>query len=313
MSKSAVQEKVITDHLGNVYASNKDMSDAYNIPYTTFMHRLSTGWELKDALLTPPQKAARKDHLGNEYDSLNDMAKAYGLTRDALDARLRSGMSIEEALMQPKQQRGRICDHKDIEYTSLKEMAEAYNLPLSLVSKRLKKGWTVKDALEKESRKGSVHDHLGNEYPSVTEMCKTYNIDRNTFANRRRSGWSLKDALETPKIKDLPQKEDKSRLGETRVMNCGLKATIIAYRNVHDIVIRFEDGIEVSTHYKEFAKGSVGHPTLMSHGHRSGTFAGFNTKFISKGHFECTCLKCQLKDILTPQDMIKHQKTCPKR
>lgn len=32
------------------------------------------------------------------------------------------------------------------------------------------------------------------------------------------------------------------RLGETRMMNCGMKATIIRYNMVRDIDVRFEDG-----------------------------------------------------------------------
>ena len=32
------------------------------------------------------------------------------------------------------------------------------------------------------------------------------------------------------------------RLGETRMMNCGMKATIIRYENADDINICFEDG-----------------------------------------------------------------------
>ena len=32
------------------------------------------------------------------------------------------------------------------------------------------------------------------------------------------------------------------RLGETRMMNCGMEATIIRYGNAGDIDVRFEDG-----------------------------------------------------------------------
>ena len=33
------------------------------------------------------------------------------------------------------------------------------------------------------------------------------------------------------------------RFGETRMMNCGMKATIIRYGNNGDIDVRFEDGL----------------------------------------------------------------------
>lgn len=48
----------------------------------------------------------------------------------------------------------------------------------------------------------------------------------------------------------------KDRLGETRMMNCGMKATIIRYENADDINICFEDGkvVEHKT-YRAFKKG----------------------------------------------------------
>ena len=51
------------------------------------------------------------------------------------------------------------------------------------------------------------------------------------------------------------------RIGETRIMNCGKKATIIAYRTSHDIDVQFEDGVIVyNKKYSRFQKGSVVYP-----------------------------------------------------
>ena len=61
--------------------------------------------------------------------------------------------------------------------------------------------------------------------------------------------------------KSKPAKTD--RLGETRTMNNGMKATIIAYRNYHDIDIQFEDGvIREKIHYRNFSKGEIKHPNV---------------------------------------------------
>ena len=52
-----------------------------------------------------------------------------------------------------------------------------------------------------------------------------------------------------------------TRIGETRLMNCGLNATIIAYRNSHDIDIKFEDGEFVTNrYYTDFIKGKISNP-----------------------------------------------------
>ena len=53
------------------------------------------------------------------------------------------------------------------------------------------------------------------------------------------------------------------RIGETRMQNCGLEATIVKYVNVHDIDIRFPDG-KIIKHraYTDFKKGAIKHPDV---------------------------------------------------
>ena len=54
----------------------------------------------------------------------------------------------------------------------------------------------------------------------------------------------------------------KDRTGETRIMNCGLSATIIRYGNSRDIDIRFENGkIATNKYYRAFCMGKIGLPT----------------------------------------------------
>ena len=51
------------------------------------------------------------------------------------------------------------------------------------------------------------------------------------------------------------------RIGETRIMNCGKKATIIAYRKSSDIDIEFEDGVKVyNRSYWSFTQGEIAYP-----------------------------------------------------
>lgn len=55
------------------------------------------------------------------------------------------------------------------------------------------------------------------------------------------------------------------RVGETRVMNCGMKATIIRYGGYNDIDVRFEDGkVVVHKAYDKFKKGSIAHPNIKA-------------------------------------------------
>lgn len=53
---------------------------------------------------------------------------------------------------------------------------------------------------------------------------------------------------------------DNGRIGETRQMKCGLSATIIEYRNSHDIDIKFEDGVlALHKYYRDFRMGLIKH------------------------------------------------------
>lgn len=77
-------------------------------------------------------------------------------------------------------------------------------------------------------------------------------IAQNIKYDRFRSG-NLRPPSLTP-----PQGRD--RIGETRMMHCGLEATIIRYRGPYDIDIIFSDGRErCGVAYNSFRKGYVAH------------------------------------------------------
>ena len=102
------------------------------------------------------------------------------------------------------------------------------------------------------------------------------------------------------------------RLGETRMMNCGMEAAIIRYNGVRDIDVRFEDGATVKHKvYGPFKRGEVAH-RLISLKYGSKDFHGFVCKqgFIDEDRtlYECICKHCGLEDVLTPQEMMEHEK-----
>ena len=103
-----------------------------------------------------------------------------------------------------------------------------------------------------------------------------------------------------------------SRLGETRMMNCGMEATIIRYENTRDIDVRFEDGAVVEHKaYGTFKNGEISHSSI-SRGNGSKDFHGFICKQGFKDEdrvlYECICKHCGLEDVLTPQEMMEHEK-----
>ena len=103
-----------------------------------------------------------------------------------------------------------------------------------------------------------------------------------------------------------------AHLGETQMMNCGMEATIIRYEGNTNIDVRFEDEnvVEHKT-YNAFKKGEIAHRSL-SQSRGSKDFHGFICKQGFKDEdrvlYECICKHCGLEDVLTPQEMIDHEK-----
>ena len=100
-------------------------------------------------------------------------------------------------------------------------------------------------------------------------------------------------------------------LGETRMMNCGMEATIIRYGGAADIDVRFEDESVVEhTTYDNFKRGTIAHKSL-SQSHGSKDFHSFICKQGFKDEdrvlYECICKHCGLEDVLTPQEMMRHE------
>ena len=74
---------------------------------------------------------------------------------------------------------------------------------------------------------------------------------------RNRQYGNFRDGRVCPK-NHLTNKLKSKRMGETKTMNCGLSATIIAYRNAADIDIQFDNGQLVKgVSYKTFSEGHI--------------------------------------------------------
>ena len=93
----------------------------------------------------------------------------------------------------------------------------------------------------------------------VKEICHYINSIADLSIN---ISFSVRDDYEDIRMKHI-EKYKENRIGEKRMMNNGLEATITAYLNSKDIDLEFEDGMVV-THrtYSNFKKGNIGHPFI---------------------------------------------------
>ena len=80
-----------------------------------------------------------------------------------------------------------------------------------------------------------------------------------------------------------------SHIGETKTMNCGMKATIIEYRRCDDIDVKFEDGT-ICKHKRlsNFNRSSIPHPTgVLFNKYRMN---GVAFRFHNTTYFYVTCV-----------------------
>ena len=82
-----------------------------------------------------------------------------------------------------------------------------------------------------------------------------------TLVKHRQYREFKKSEIANPNIKASAE----NRLGETKMMNCGMEATIIQYKNAMDIDVRFEDGTVVKhKSYSKFKKGGITNPNIKA-------------------------------------------------
>ncbi len=104
----------------------------------------------------------------------------------------------------------------------------------------------------------------------------------------------LTGRISHPQIKTQTVKS--SCLGETRMMNCGMKATCIKYNNSSDIDVQFEDGTVVCNRQKNaFVCGTIKNPNIINADKKASCLG--KKVLMSNGQYaECTAYRSS-KDI----------------
>lgn len=99
-----------------------------------------------------------------------------------------------------------------------------------------------------------------------------------------------------PGIMELPQKQKivKTAIGETRMMKCGMEATIVSYFNYDDVSVQFEDGTLIEHISKrKFAEGSIKNPNILINRGEKSKKRAVNSKLTYVGR--TNTMKCGMK------------------
>ena len=120
---------------------------------------------------------------------------------------------------------------------------------------------------EPKSRIGECKMMNNGQYATIIKYRKHDDIDvqfEDKYVARNKKYRSFqKGQIVNPSVPLKRKIDDKGRIGETLIMNCGEKATIIDYRKWDDIDVKFEDGTIVKhRQYSGFKEGRIAKPKI---------------------------------------------------
>ena len=120
------------------------------------------------------------------------------------------------------------------------------------------------------------------------------------------------ELLQKIKSSKIVKEEFKSFEPETYMMNCGLKATIIAYRKSDDIDVEFEDGTIVRRKKLDsLRKGVIGHPRISQYDIIKKRASCIGVSIMQKCGMVATCIAYRKADDIDVQfedgTIVKHR------
>lgn len=141
--------KTCTDHMGNVYASQTEMTLAWGTDPRTYLSRRRRGWSLKMALTEENSRVNLvRDHEGNAFKTIAEMARFWGQGGDLVAWRLRHGWNVRDALLTEKGIHAHACtDLNGRIFSSINKMCDANFISPSSYYKKKRNGMTLEQIL----------------------------------------------------------------------------------------------------------------------------------------------------------------------
>lgn len=148
-------DNMVVDHKGYLFKSINEMCKHWNISRNTYKLRISSGWNIEDALTKPPlyelQSIPSKDHLGHSYKSIASMCKVYGVVPRTFVCRIKSGWSVERALTEEvhnTRPRGKVVkSFEGLEFKSKIAMCKHYGVSKTTYNRRMNANYSQRDSL----------------------------------------------------------------------------------------------------------------------------------------------------------------------
>lgn len=184
-----------TDHLGQIFESQRKMCEFWEIDNATYRGRRRDGATKEEALTTPSgcfnlPIEDRTDHLGIIFDTQKEMCEFWNIEKSTYYGRISSGWTKEKALTTPtkgvKHGKEDRTDHLGTIFNSKKEMCEYWNIDIDTYRRRMNNGYTKEDALTIPSRNTKIflEDPVSNKKTDRHDLENKYGVEHSLFVTR---------------------------------------------------------------------------------------------------------------------------------
>lgn len=191
-----------TDHLGNEYASIRQMCGVYGVSPAAYRNRIRHGMTLEQALTT--NRYAVSPVVGPDgktYDGITKLCAAYGVNRQSIHKHMQNGYTFEEAMAgiaenskknrPPTKPTANPVTYEGRQYPSIAAACRAASADDYDVRGRMAAGYALEDAIAKNlayKKKPPVKDPFGKEYTKQSGMCRDWHISAGVYGYYRRTG-----------------------------------------------------------------------------------------------------------------------------
>ena len=197
-----------TDHLGNIYKTEKDMCKHYGITHSTYFHRIhDSGWSKERALTTTPCRIKKLVYDGVEFRNEHELCDYVGISYNRYtNYKLRKRCNYEKAIKdilngKVKPRANKVIDSSGKEYRSLNAFCKDKNLDVTLAQFMINKGYSIEDIENTKSWEelhgdNEIVDPFGNVFKCKLDLANHYKIPYSAVLSRFQRGWSIEEVLE---------------------------------------------------------------------------------------------------------------------
>ena len=156
-----------------------------------------------------------------------------------------------------------IFKNTDREFTgTIEEISEHFSINKNTLNYRLKKVNTLEEAIDFKNKKYLIHINESNIMNCGMKCTIIEYFGNKNITVKFKDGTIVKNRaygdFKKGEIKNLNLSNKNKSIGETRMMNCGMKCTIIEYFGNKNITVKFEDGTIIKNKYYQcFKKGNI--------------------------------------------------------